>query len=158
MKNKRFILILSIISVVFLSAFSLQTLSLQPNQQGKTVQDSINKNAAIADSLKLVSNLSLNLHKKNAHASYYADKFNGRRTASGRKFDNSKFTAAHRKFPFGTMLKITNEANGKSTIVEVTDRGPFTKGREIDLSKKAFMEISANKSNGTMKVTIEKIE
>lgn len=149
---------LIVISAVFLSGFSLQILPLQQNQQGNTAQDSINKNAAIADSLKLVSNISLNLHKKSAHASYYADKFNGRRTSSGSKFDNSKFTAAHRKFPFGTMLKVTNEANGKSTVVEVTDRGPFTKGREIDLSKKAFMEISANKNSGTMKVTIEVIE
>ena len=113
---------------------------------------------AIADSLGLISNLKLKLHKKNAHASYYHDKFNGRRTASGKKFDNSKYTAAHRKFPFGTKLKITNEINGKSVIVEVTDRGPFSKGREIDLTRKAFMEIAANKGSGAQKVTIEVIE
>lgn len=122
------------------------------------LQDTIKKNAIIADSLKLVSNITLKVHKKGAHASYYADKFNGRRTASGRKFDNSKYTAAHRKFPFGTKLKITNELNGKSVVVEVTDRGPFTKGREIDLTKKAFMEIARNKNGGSLKVTIEIID
>jgi rare lipoprotein A len=95
------------------------------------------------------------IYKKGAHASYYADKFHGRKTASGELFDMNKNTAAHKKFPFGTKLKITNEANGASVIVEVTDRGPFAKSREIDLSKKAFMEIAKNKGAGAMSVTIE---
>lgn len=94
-------------------------------------------------------------YKKEAHASYYADKFNGRKTASGKKFDNNKYTAAHKKLPFGTKVKVTNESNGKSVIVEVIDRGPFVRSREIDLSKRAFMEIAKNKSSGTMLVTIE---
>jgi rare lipoprotein A len=96
--------------------------------------------------------------KKNAHASYYHDKFNGKKTASGKRFDNSKLTAAHRKFPFGTKLKVTNEANGKSVIVEVTDRGPFARGREIDLSKKAFMDITSNKRSGAVIVKIEELQ
>jgi rare lipoprotein A len=95
--------------------------------------------------------------KKNAHASYYHDKFNGKKTASGKRFNNQKLTAAHRKFPFGTKLKITNEANGKSVIVEVTDRGPFARGREIDLSKKAFMDITSNKNSGAVIVKIEEL-
>jgi rare lipoprotein A len=97
------------------------------------------------------------LYKKNAHASYYANKFNGKKTASGKKFDNNKYTAAHRKFPFGTILRVTNETNGKFVTVEVTDRGPFVKGREIDLSKKAFMEIVGNKNSGTVIVKIEEV-
>lgn len=95
------------------------------------------------------------LYKKSAHASYYANKFNGRKTASGKKFSNSKYTAAHRKFPFGTILRITNEANGECVLVEVTDRGPFSRGREIDLSKRAFMEIAHNKNSGALIVKIE---
>jgi rare lipoprotein A len=95
------------------------------------------------------------MYKKDAHASYYADKFHGRRTASGALFDMHKYTAAHKKFPFGTKLKITNHANGQSVIVEVTDRGPFVKSRDIDLSKIAFMEIAKNKGAGVMIVTIE---
>jgi rare lipoprotein A len=98
------------------------------------------------------------LYKKNAHASYYHDKFNGRKTASGKKFDNKKLTAAHKKFPFGTKLKITNQENNKSVIVEVIDRGPFVKGREIDLSKKAFMDITSNNKSGALYVKIEIIE
>ncbi|HSD09200.1 septal ring lytic transglycosylase RlpA family protein [Flavobacterium sp.] len=95
--------------------------------------------------------------KRNAHASYYHDKFNGKKTASGKRFDNQKLTAAHRKFPFGTKLRITNEANGKSVIVEITDRGPFARGREIDLSKKAFMNITSNKNGGAVIVKIEEL-
>jgi len=95
------------------------------------------------------------LYKKNAHASYYHDKFNGRKTASGKIFNNNNFTAAHKKFAFGSILKVTNEANKKFAIVEVIDRGPFIKGREIDLSKKAFMNIASNKKSGLVYVTIE---
>ncbi len=95
------------------------------------------------------------LHKSGAHASYYADKFNGRKTASGKKFSNKNYTAAHRKFPFGTILRVTNEANDQCVLVEVTDRGPFVRGREIDLSKRAFMEIANNKNSGSIKVKIE---
>jgi rare lipoprotein A len=94
-------------------------------------------------------------YKKNVHASYYHNKFNGKRTASGKKFSNKGYTAAHRKLPFGTILRITNEENGKSVIVEVIDRGPFSRGREIDLTNRAFMEIASNKNSGSMNVKIE---
>lgn len=99
----------------------------------------------------------LKVYKKSVHASYYANKFNGKRTASGIRFNNNDYTAAHKKFPFGTKLRITNEANGKSVIVEVIDRGPFVRSREIDLTKRAFMEIAKNKGAGSMIVTIEEI-
>ena len=98
------------------------------------------------------------LYKTHAHASYYNSKFNGKRTASGKKFNNNKLTAAHKKFPFGTKLKITNERNNKSVIVEVIDRGPFSKKREIDLTKRAFMKIASNKGSGSMNVKIEILE
>ncbi len=98
------------------------------------------------------------LFKKAAHASYYADKFHNHKTASGKKYDKNKYSAAHKKLPFGTIVKVTNEANGKSVIVEVTDRGPFVRSREIDLSKRAFMEITGNKSSGKMTVTMEVLQ
>jgi rare lipoprotein A len=96
--------------------------------------------------------------KKNAHASYYADRFHGKRTASGKIFDMNRLTAAHKKLPFGTRVRVTNEANGKMVVVEVIDRGPFVKGREIDLSKKAFMAIAGNKNSGNAKVTLEVLQ
>lgn len=68
-------------------------------------------------------------------ASFYADKFDGRVTASGAIFDQGKMTAAHRTFPFGTTVKVTNLKNKKSITVVINDRGPFVKDRVIDLSK-----------------------
>jgi rare lipoprotein A len=109
-----------------------------------------------SDTIMLVSG-SLIPYKKDCHASYYADKFHGKRTASGAKFNMNALTAAHKKFAFGTKLKVTNEANGKSVLVTVTDRGPFVKGREIDLSKRAFMQIASSKGSGSVIVTIEQL-
>ncbi|ANY19853.1 RlpA-like protein precursor [Tsuneonella dongtanensis] len=74
-------------------------------------------------------------------ASYYADKFNGRRTASGEAFSNSALTAAHRSLPFGSKVRVTNPANGKSVVVRINDRGPFHGGRVIDLSKSAASQL-----------------
>ena len=88
-------------------------------------------------------------------ASYYHNKFNGRKTASGEVFSNNKLTAAHRTYPFGTYLKVTNVANGKSVLVKVNDRGPFTKEKELDLSRKAFMDITDNPNKGNLQVNIE---
>ena len=88
-------------------------------------------------------------------ASYYHNKFNGRKTASGEVFSNNKLTAAHRTYPFGTYLKVTNVANGKSVLLKVNDRGPFTKGKELDLSRKAFMDITDNPNKGNLQVNIE---
>lgn len=94
------------------------------------------------------------VHEKTI-ASYYGNKFNGRKTASGKTFNNTKFTAAHKTLPFGTKVLVTNLKNGKSVVVEINDRGPFIKGRKIDLSKSAFMELTNNKNKGLLNVKIE---
>ncbi|WP_430614399.1 septal ring lytic transglycosylase RlpA family protein [Flavobacterium sp. JP2137] len=91
-------------------------------------------------------------------ASYYHDRFTGRRTASGVVFDNDKYTAAHSTLPFGTKVKVTNLKNKKSVILTITDRGPFSKNRGIDITKKAFMEIAQHKGSGVLNVKIEKID
>jgi rare lipoprotein A len=70
-------------------------------------------------------------------ASFYADKFEGRPTASGEKYKHSKLTAAHKTLPFGTRVKVTNLANQKTVEVVINDRGPYVDGRIIDLSKSA---------------------
>lgn len=100
----------------------------------------------------------LKLYKQNVLATYYADKFNGRKTTSGERFHNKKYTAAHMKLPFGTMVRVTNESNGKFVDVKVNDRGPFSKKLEIDLTKTAFMEIVSKKGCGSFKVKMEIIE
>ena len=73
--------------------------------------------------------------------SYYGKKFHGRQTANGEIFDMNKLTCAHKTLPFNTKLEVTNEDNGKSVVVRVNDRGPFIKGRDLDLSKAAAEEI-----------------
>lgn len=73
--------------------------------------------------------------------SYYAEKFHGRRTASGKRFDKNAFTAAHRSLPFGTKVEVTNLANGKTVIVEINDRGPYSEDRILDLSPAAARKI-----------------
>ncbi len=87
-------------------------------------------------------------------ASYYANKFEGRKTASGEVYHANKKTAAHKTLPFGTMVKVTNLDNNKSVVVRINDRGPFVKGRIIDLSKSAAKQIDGIKA-GIMHVKIE---
>lgn len=74
-------------------------------------------------------------------ASWYGPGFQGRRTASGERFNQRDFTAAHRTLPFGTKVQVTNLMNGKTVVVRINDRGPYGKGRIIDLSKAAAKEI-----------------
>lgn len=80
---------------------------------------------------------------KTSFASFYHSKFDGRKTASGETFDNDELTAANRSIPFGTKVKITNLKNGKSVVVRINDRGPFTKGRAFDMSQAAFKSIGS---------------
>lgn len=94
-------------------------------------------------------------YKKQVIATYYHDKFNGRKTANGTIFDNSKQTAAHRTLPFGTKLKVINRINGKWIYVIVNDRGPVKKTREIDLTRRAFMDITDDTNKGELLVDIE---
>ena len=108
------------------------------------------KDKSVAETSSIVSTMATT-----GIASYYHNKFNGRKTASGEVFSNNKLTAAHRTYPFGTYLKVTNVANGKSVVVKVNDRGPFTKGKELDLSHKAFMDITDNPNKGNLQVNIE---
>jgi rare lipoprotein A (peptidoglycan hydrolase) len=70
-------------------------------------------------------------------ASYYGPEFNHRRTASGERFDPKGLTAAHRTLPFGTRVRVTNLENGRRVVVRINDRGPFRKGRVLDLSPAA---------------------
>ena len=108
------------------------------------------KDESVADASSTVSTMATT-----GVASYYHNKFNGRKTASGEVFSNNKLTAAHRTYPFGTYLKVTNVVNGKSVVVKVNDRGPFTKEKELDLSRKAFMDITDNPNKGNLQVNIE---
>lgn len=89
-------------------------------------------------------------------ASYYAGKFNGRKTANGEIYDSKKLTAAHRTLKFGSVVRVTNLKNNKSVVVRINDRGPFAHSRIIDLSQVAAQEIDMLKA-GTAKVKVELI-
>lgn len=90
------------------------------------------------------------------YASFYAEQFHGRTTANGEQFDMLDYTAAHRTLPFGTFLRVTNLKNNYTIIVRVNDRGPYTKGRLIDLSEGAARRIGSY-SHGITKVRAEEI-
>lgn len=88
-------------------------------------------------------------------ASWYGPGFHGKKTASGAKFNQNAMTAAHRTLPFGSVVKVINQKTGKSVKVTITDRGPYKKGRVIDLSKAAAEKLGT-KNAGIGKVCIVK--
>jgi rare lipoprotein A len=87
-------------------------------------------------------------------ASYYGRAHDGRRTASGEVFDMHQLTAAHRTLPFGTRVRVTNLANGRDIVVRINDRGPFRRGRIIDLSYAAARRLAFT-GRGLTKVKVE---
>lgn len=88
-------------------------------------------------------------------ASYYGRRFHGRRTANGERFDMHAMTAAHKSLPFGSMVEVTNPRTGKSVVVRINDRGPFTPGRTIDLSRAAAAEIGlVKRGHGTVELAL----
>jgi rare lipoprotein A len=95
-------------------------------------------------------------YQESGKASYYAMKYQNRKTASGERLNQGSKTAAHRKLPFGTLVKVTNVKNDKSVVVKINDRGPFVKGRIIDLTRSAFSSIG-DLNSGIIKVRIEVI-
>ena len=95
--------------------------------------------------------------KQKGQATYYAKKFHGNKTNSGEKFSIYEYTGAHRTLPFGTLVKVTNRDNGKSVVVRINDRGPFSKQKIIDLSPAAFKEL-ASLNKGVLNVSIEVLE
>ena len=96
-------------------------------------------------------------HTESGQASFYADRYENRKTASGERYKARQNTAAHRTLPFGSQVRVTNVRNGKSVVVRINDRGPFVRGRVIDLSRSAFASIG-DTSAGLLKVRMEVIK
>jgi rare lipoprotein A len=86
-------------------------------------------------------------------ASFYSESYNGKKTANGEIYNSSDLTAAHKKLPFGTKVKVTNLTNGKTVKVRINDRGPFVAGRIIDLTRAAAKKIDMVNA-GVVKVKI----
>ena len=87
-------------------------------------------------------------------ASFYAASLHGNRTASGERYNHGAMTAAHRSLPFGTLLRVSSVRNGRRVLVRVNDRGPFVRGRQLDLSGAAADRL-AMRRRGTQRVQFE---
>jgi rare lipoprotein A len=90
-------------------------------------------------------------------ASWYGPGFDGRATASGERFDQDDLTAAHRRLPLGTHVRVTNLANGRSVVVRINDRGPYARGRLIDVSRAAARRIGMTE-HGVTRVHVERVD
>ena len=91
-----------------------------------------------------------------ANGSWYGEKYHGRQTASGEPYDMYAYTAAHKTLPFNTMVKVTNLKNNRTVIVRINDRGPFVRGRIIDLSYMAAKELDyINDGVADLKIEIQ---
>ena len=90
-------------------------------------------------------------------ASYYAASLHGRRTANGERYNHGAMTAAHRSLPFGTLLRVTSTHNGRAVLVRVNDRGPFIRGRSLDLSGAAADRLRM-RQRGTHRVRFEIVD
>lgn len=133
---------------------ALSTNSSLINAQGSSRAHSDDED--VLSHLTLVASKAVNKFKQSGRASWYGDKFHGRKTASGERFDMNSLTAAHPSLPFNTYLKVTNKNNGKSVVVKVNDRGPFHSNRVLDLSYAAAKKIGLV-SRGIANVTIERV-
>ena len=93
-------------------------------------------------------------HDEIGVASYVASRFDGQATSSGAIYDGRRLTAAHRTLPFGTRVRVTNLGNDRTVVVTITDRGPFRRGRIVDLSRRAAAELGFI-AQGTARVRLE---
>lgn len=127
---------------------------LQSASASEAVKPAIAVKRAISTPVATASKSNKSMKGK---ASYYHDKFNGRRTASGQLFSQRQLTAAHRYLPLGTKVRVTNLRNKRSVEVKINDRGPWCKGRVIDLSKAAARELGMMRS-GVAMVQLEVVD
>lgn len=102
---------------------------------------SLEQSALVIDSLQTQEPPGIDVIRETMVTSYYGGRFHGRYTASGERYDRNAMTCAHKTLPFNTLLQVTNPRNGKSVIVRVTDRGPFVRGRQLDISYAAAREL-----------------
>ena len=159
MINRILLVFSTILMAVFASKFSFRKFETNAFQTKQILQDTVKKDtldSLFIDSLSIEEGLyNYKLYKSKGMASYYANRFNGRRTASGERFSNNKLTAAHKRLAFGTKVRVTNLRNGRKIIVKINDRGPHHRGREIDLSRKAFKYLAEGRGGGEMRVKLE---
>lgn len=114
-----------------------------------------NVQIGVLDKLSNIAANSVRNFTQTGAASWYGRQFHGKKTASGDVFDMHKFTAAHKTLPLNCLIRVTNKQNGKSIVVKVNDRGPFSSNRILDLSYGAAKQLGM--TEGIAKVNIERI-
>ncbi|MCD1639128.1 septal ring lytic transglycosylase RlpA family protein [Pseudomonas stutzeri] len=125
--------LVTLLTVILLAAGCAERQPTQPPQAPATTQDRFTQSGK---------------------ASYYARMHHGQRTANGETHDQNAMVAAHRSLPFGTRVRVTNQQNGKQVIVRINDRGPFRRGRIIDVSRAAAAQLDMLE-RGVVRVRIE---
>jgi len=144
--------------IIVLALISVAGFVFNPKESGSSENSAINEeltstyNSEVNSQIELIEYTDIG----KMVASWYGPRFHGRKTANGEIFDQDAFTAAHKKFRFGTILRLTNPNNEKSIIVRINDRGPYIKGRELDLSKAAAFELGIL-DRGVAKLDIEQV-
>ena len=137
------------------TSFVSSNISKSTNNYAETPSNQ-NSNASVLDRLSSVATDTVKKFKQTGIASWYGHQFNGRKTANGERFDMNAMTAAHRSLPLPCFIRVTNKANGKSVIVKVNDRGPYTGNRILDLSYGAAKKLGIV-HQGMGNVTIERV-
>lgn len=164
-------MILSITKYILLFSFAGFLISCvsSPKFTSKTSNSAATKSAELTNTrysknkttekekVDVFYNLSGSLETITGSASYYADDFDGKQTANGETYNMYELTAAHRTYPFDTMIRVTNLSNNKTTIVRINDRGPFADNRIIDLSLGAAKQLDMVDS-GVQEVQLDIIE
>jgi len=155
----KFIFFIFITTLFFNFCSSKRNINIKPlkleHDPKSENQNKINIKEQIPSSNKKIA-ISRNIYQKGI-ASWYGEKFHGKRTSNSEIYDMNKLTAAHKKLPFNTLVEVENLENNKRVIVRINDRGPFVKNRIIDLSFKAARRIEIDKT-GTAPVNIRVIK
>jgi len=143
---------------IVLALISVVGFTIDSNENKDTANKSSNEENSLLDNSEVNSTIELleYVDRGMMVASWYGPRFHGRKTANGEIFDQLAFTAAHKKFRFGTLLRLTNPNNERAIIVRINDRGPFIRGRELDLSKAAATELGILE-RGVAKLNIEQV-
>lgn len=143
--------------MLLLVGFTILQKELGDNKTGQSTGiKELSNNTQNENAVEQESSFIQFLDKGRMTASWYGPRFHGKLTANGEIYNQMAFTAAHKSFKFGTLLKLTNPKNGKSVIVRINDRGPYIGGRQLDLSKGAAIALGIIK-RGVLKLKVEEI-
>jgi rare lipoprotein A (peptidoglycan hydrolase) len=143
----------TLIILVMISLVGFTLVSSEENNIKNVVKESVLSNDGQAEVNASVISF---IDKGTMTASWYGPHFHGKKTANGEAYNQMAFTAAHKKLRFGTLLRITNPHNNKSVIVRINDRGPYIRGRELDLSK-ASASVLGIMDKGFQRVKVDQI-